>query len=618
MSAATLSLALAQLVAIGAAGHAVVALVYRDRPRWLGLPERWLLATLGAVLWSVVLMVGHIVSRGNVFSVPVVVPLATAGLVALAVRRVPPRWRRPDGKAIAVGICGAAVLVALYALPAIRGGSSLRTGDPPWHLGWTQQVLGGDPLPTGPAPVFARNAYPWGFHAVLGTMTRLVPGSDPVIAHEGLHFAFIAAIPLAAACLARLVNRRAGLAAAGVSALVGGFGWLPSPGPDFVPSPTDARYGADLVVASPNSVFELFPPALPRELGLVLLAAAAVLIAVASRGRALRPPLAAGVAVGTVGLVSVPMLVSASVWAVLMLWASRREWSRGQVLLFGAAALGTFALWAVPVGIDFVRYGGFVDVSERLGAEWPLPTSLAAWGLLLPLALGGGAFLFSQPAALRRPLLVFAYGCIGLLALSWARGRFGWDVLANQTLLHQGRFWPPAHLVGAALAGIALVAGYGWLRAWGRALAVITAGAILVIGAISPLYASIDLTRTIRAGHDGFLYGSDDFRSGSFLRTAAADLDPDDVTMVVEGDLLGFYLWQFSGARLADDNAGPLEPNPWRIRFKELARRWYEKESGSGFDFDWVFSKRNRYATEGARAIGTFRGERWHYFSSNE
>lgn len=618
MTFATLSLAIAQLVALGVAGHAVVTLVYPDRPRWLGSPERWLLATLGAVVWSVGMMLAHLTTWGRVFSNPYVVPAATAGLLVLVFLRNRPRIPRIDRKTVVALVAGGAILFALYALPAIRGGSSLRTGDPPWHLGWTEQILGGDPLPTGPAPVYARNAYPWGFHALLATMTRLVPGSDPMIAHEALHLAFVAAIPLAAACLARLVNRRAGPAAAAAMALIGGFGWVAAGAPDFIASPSEAHYGADLVVASPNSVFELLPPALPRELGLILLGAAAVLIAVAARGRALRPPIVAGVAVGAVGLVSVPMFVSATAWSAVVLWGARREWSLHRVFIFGGAAVATFAFWAAPVFVDFVRYGGFVNVSERLGFEWPLPTSLAAWGLLLPLALAGAGIALSQPPAIRRPLVMYACACVGLLTLSWARGRFGWDVLANQTLLHQGRFWPPAHLVGAALGGIALVGGYGWLRARGRVLAVGFVVALLAIGAISPLYASIDLTRIIRAGASGFLYGTDDLQRGSFLRRAAADLDPDDITLVVEGDLLAFYLWQFSGTRLADDNAGPLEPNPWRIRYPTLADRWYERESEGDFNTDWVFSKRIRYATEDARAFGTFRDTRWFYSSSHE
>lgn len=617
MSPTTVALAAGQVVAFVVVGHAFARLVMRgDR----GAPERWLVAILGFVAWSVVLMLVHIATRGWLFATKWAVPLASVACVVIAValwRRlgapVPVARRRTIVVLVLLGI----VLLALYWTPALLGGSSLRTGDAPWHLGWTHQVLGGDPLPTGPAPVYARNAYPWGHHAVLATMSRLVPGSDPFVAHEALHLILIGAIPLAAACLARLVNLRAGLPAAATSALIGGFGWIAAGSPDFVASPREARYGADLVAASPNSVYQLLPPALPRELGLVLLAIAALLAVEMARRRDLWSAARAGVAIGIVGLVSVPMLVSAVVWVAIVMLAMRRDLRGRAVAVLGGAALATFALWVAPVAVDFLRYGGFVDVTERLGVEWAVPTSLAGWGLLLPLALGGLGVLLTQPPVVRRPLVAMVVAATLLLAVSWMRGRFGWSLLENQTLLHQGRFWPPAHLVGAALGGLGLVALYGWLQTKGTALATGVVAVILTLGAASPVFASIDLTRTIAAGGAGFLYGSDELQKGSFVRRSAAHMGPDDVMLVVEGDLLAFYLWQFSGARIADDDAGVVPRNPWRIRFEKLADRWYERERDSDFNYDWVFSRYSR-APEDVLERGRFRGEEWMFFSSHE
>ena len=620
MSSRVLALALLQVGAVVLIGRTVVAAIARhlDRDReWLGLPERWLLSLMVFVAFATVLMLAHIATRGWLFATAWVVPSIGAALVAAIARRR--RSFRPSWRVPVVVLILALVLVAVYALPAIRGGSGLRTGDPPWHLGWTEQILGGDARPSGPAPEpFARNAYPWGYHAVLATMVRLVPGSDPLIAHEALHLLLIAAIPLAAACLARVMNRRAGIAAAAMAALVGGFGWLASGGPDFVPSPREARYGADLVVASPNSVYELLPPALPRELGLVLLGAVGVLLAAFVRRPSRVTAFASGAAMGLVGLVSVPMFVSAAVWGGALMLISARTVPAKQMALTTATALVVLGMWALPVAIDYMRFDGFTDVSPRLGVEWALSDGIAAWGLLFPLALGGLAIAIGQPPIVRRPLLVFG-GCAALLlGLSWLRARTGWDVFANATLLHQGRYWPALHLVAAALAGIGLTVGYGWLRARSRSLAAATAALILGVGAISPVYASVDLTRTIREGKDGFLYGKPDYQEGSFLRTAAENMDPDDVMLVVDDDLFAFYLWQFSGARIADDNAGSPDPNPWRIRYRVLAREWYATEREEGFDFDWVFSKRVQFAGVDTRAIGTFRNERWQYFSSHD
>ena len=617
MSAEVLILALAQVVCFFLVGHVVIALALtwvgpRDEfVRRIGAPERWLLACLGFVVWAVLVMVVHRFSGGALFASPWPVPLATLALVALFVVRetrrpaASPVWRlRMDAKRLLGVLVAALVLVSLYALPAIEGGSSLRTGDPPWHLGWTEQLLGGEPVPVGPAPAFTANAYPWGLHAVLATLVRSVPGSGPLIAHEALHLLLIVAIPLAAACLARLVNRRAGWAAAAAASLIGGFGWIEAGGADFIVSPSEARYGADLVVASPNSVYELLPPGLPRELGLVLLACAAVLLAAALRERGLRVALLAGIGIGIVGLVSVPMFVSAIAWSAMAFLLHRIADRRLGVII--GSALVTFALWAAPVAADYVRYDGFVNVSPRIGVEWPLPTALGSWGLLLPLAVAGLVLTFTQPPVIARDVGAFCLAAVALIGFAIARGHFDWGVFGNETLLHQGRYWPPAHLLGAALAGVALTVLFGWRRRIGPVLA----AGVVALGAISPVYASIDLTRTIRERRGGFLYGSSDLAQGSFVRQAAARLDPDDVIRAEDDDLLlAIYLFQFSGARIAANAQTDPAGNPWRVRFKELAERWSAFEEEHDFEVDYRFTKRE--STPDALISGTFRGERW-------
>lgn len=600
------------MVAVLVVGRALVSLVLglagTAEQHRVGSPERWLLSALAFVGWATVLMVVHMLSGGWLFAQSWVVPLTSAFVVGVAMwRGRSPRVRpRVPGAVIALAV----VLVGLYALPGIVGGSSLRTGDPPWHLGWTEQLLGGEVRPEGPAPEpFARNAYPWGHHAVMATMTRLVPGTHPMIAHEALQLLFLVWLPLAAACLARTVNPRAGPAAAAAFSLIGGFGWARARAADFIESPLDARYGADLVVASPNSVYELLPPALPRELGLVLLACAALLLlhllARPERGKAV----AAGLAVGLVGLVSVPMLISAIGWAVAAAVA-RRRLSRREAVLLASGATAVFALWAVPVALDHLRHGGFVDVSPRLGVEWPLLTGLAAWGLLGPLAIAGLVVVVMQPPLLRAGLVGFTVAAVGLLLTAWLRQRFGWEVLANRTALHQGRFWPPLHLVASALAGVGMVAGYGWLARRSTPLASLGVAIVVGVGAISPVLASVALTETIRDEKRGFLYGAADLQRGSFVRSAASVMDPDDVMSVEDDDLLAFYLWQFSGARIANEGTGAPEDNPWRIRYRELADAWRGTVQTDGIDADWVVT-RSPGGREPVVEAGAFRGRRW-------
>ncbi|MFN2489349.1 MAG: hypothetical protein ABR529_06380 [Actinomycetota bacterium] len=575
---------LLQLVLMAAVGWAVGDLVVAgafgaDR---LGLPERGLAATLGFFAFSVALMLGHLVSGGTLLALDPPVPIAAAAvLVSGWSRRVWPRhvpWVRLVATLVLLG--------ALYVSPIVSGGSSLRGGDTPWHMGRTHQLLGGEPVPGGPAAAFDRNAYPWGFHALLATIVRLVPGSSVEAALTALGLFILLSFPLAAASLARLVEPRAGWTAAACGTLIGGFGWVLARGPVFYTSPDDARLGADLMTASPNGVYALFPPALPRELGLVLLAASAVLVVEASRRGGARPALIAGAAIGIVGLMSVPMLVNAGVWALAGALAAGGARAR-RLATMAAAAAAVFGLWAVPLAIDYVRFGGFVNVTPELGREWALTTALASWGLLLPLAAGGVVVAARDLRERARPLLAFAVAAALMMAVAIARARFDWELGGVPWLLHQGRMWPPAHLVAAALGGLALLRAYDLVRQRARALAVVGVAAVLAIGALSPRLASIALARTIERSTGGFVFTRADFAPDAFVRRAAEHLGPGDVVEAVGSETLDLYLFQYSGVRVANFEDRRLARNDARIRFSDLARRWDRRRANGGFDIDY-------------------------------
>lgn len=583
-------------------------------PDGLGLPERALTAVGAFVLFSAACMVCHIITGGAVFGLPGLVP--ALGAAAVWVGRASLR-RIPVPRPTLVGVAAVALL-CLFVLPAIIGGSGVRSGDPPWHLGWTEQLLGGEPVPVGPAPEFARNAYPWGWHALLATVVRLVPGSTPLVAHETLHVIVVAAVPLAAACLARRLDRRAGAPGAAAAGLVGGVGWFVTEHPRLVTSPSEAIRSADLVVTSPNAVYSLLPPALPRELALVLLALAGVLTLTAIRAPNRGTAALCGAVMGTVGLLSVPLLLPSAVWAALAaVLAGRRCRPEVYAVMAGTAAL-VFGLWAGPVVAAYFRFGGFVDVS-RLGMEWPLPTALASWGLLLPLAAAGVV------VAARRAFGVTRGGASeAAVLLAWAASTSLWlgvTVLArgarhgfagNGTLLHQGRVWPVAHLLGAAFAGMALLALYRVVRRRSPALAAAGCGLILGVGAASPALASLQMTQILKQGDDGWVYASSELASGSFVRRAAGHLDPDDIVKVRGSDGLAWALWQFSGARLAGYDDPTLEGNDLRVRFSELARAWGRRMASGGFRPTYEVLPPNR-APRGREILerGSFQGRPW-------
>ena len=617
MTAGTLVLVLAQLLVCSVVAWATGALllswleprIQGSTAESFGVPERALVSAIAFLGLSVLLMVAHIVTGGSVFGTAPVVPLVGLALAAFVLRSKGrlPRWRGFDRSRLHLAVFALA-LVALYAVPVLLTGSGVRTGDPPWHLGWTEQLLAGEPVPTGPAPEFGRNAYPWGFHGLLATMVRLVPTSDPLIAHETMHLLLIALIPLAAACLARLVNRRAGLAAAWLASLVGGFGWVARDA-ELIASPSEARFGADLVVASPNSMFELFPPALPREVALVALGGATLLLATALRARDIRLQVVAGAAMGAVGLISVPMLLNAVAWSLLMcvLLVGENRWSSA-IAIIGSAA-GVFALWAGPVVADHLRYDGFVNITPQLGVEWDLGVALASWGVLLPLAAGGVIVLLTQPPRVNRPLLACLLGSCGLFVLALARARLDWGVFGNETLLHQGRMWPPLHLVGAALGGLGFLFAYGWLRARAKALGTVLTVLIVILGLASPVVAATSITQILRSHTEGFDYAEPDLARDGFVRRAAEHLDPDHVVEVQGSDEMAFLLFQFSGTKLATYDDARLVGNELRIRFSDLAERWNARVAGDGFEPDYVV---RRVAGAGtALEQGTFDGQAW-------
>jgi hypothetical protein len=593
VSAGAAATIFAQVAAVAVIGWIVGSLLLQwtfgssnDRNGGIGLPEQALAGIAGFCSFACALMVANIITGGVVFGTPWPVP--AAGLIVVVIGSI--RRTYPRGVPWLGVVAFAALLCVIFTLPVIRGGSGVRTGDPPWHLGWSEQLLGGESVPTGPAPEYARNAYPWGWHAGLATLVRMVPGSNAVLAHDALHSILVFAIPLAAACLARLVVRRAGWFSAGAVALIGGFGWIGAGGPAFSTVPLEAQYGADLVVASPNSVYELFPPAFPRELGLVLLGFAGVLIATAVRNSSVRVALGAGAVIGLIGLENVPMFVAGMVWAVSGALVAARGMRRRLLLVQIAGASAVIAPWLGPLAVNFVRFGGFVNVTPRLGVEWPLPSALWAWGILLPLA-AVGAVIAIRSTRPPRTVVALACGSLLLLILSVLRGELGWDLGGNATVLHQGRAWPVVHLLGGAFGGVALLACFDWISVRRRAAAVAASVAIFLLGMASPWLASRRLTEVLKTDEEGFIYARYDLRSGSFIREVADLLGPDDVVYVQDANFIGLMTFGFSGARLARYNNDQLAGNDLRVRFADLADRWNERMADGGFSADYILVK---------------------------
>jgi hypothetical protein len=576
----------------------------------LGLPERTLLAIVGGTAGSVAFMVLHIATGGLVFGTTWVVPLL-AGAAIVAGRRhfILPGVARP-ARALAL----VAVLVVLFAVPVIAGGSSVRSGDPPLHLGWSEQVLAGDPVPTGMAPEeFSRNSYPWGFHAVIATLVRMVPGTDPVIAHDALHFLFIIALPAIAASLARVLDRRAGWSAAMAATLIAGFGWIGAARAEYIATPSEARFGGDLVAGSPNAVYELYPPVLPRELGLVLLVAGGMWVVIAATRADRRSAILGGICVGLAGLVNLPLFLPGTFWIAAAALVAR---SGTRIRTFVAAylpALIVLFLWGLRVAVDYLRLGGFVNVTPKLGVEWPVDSALWSWGLLVPAAIAGIYIALRAKLPASRQLLALVAASGILLLLGVGRARFDWSLLGNETLLHQGRVWPPLHVIAAAFAGVAIIRALDALTPRSRMLAASALAALVLIGGMSLVYASRSITILMNDHEDGFLYSRPDLIEGSFVRRAADRLDSDDVVAVTDDHEIAFLLFQFSGTRLLGYDDPNRPENELRIRFADLAAAWTEDKETGAIEPDYYVSPAgDPDAPDGEVLVeGIYEGREW-------
>jgi hypothetical protein len=229
----------------------------------------------------------------------------------------------------------------------------------------------------------------------------------------------------------------------------------------------------------------------------------------------------------------------------------------------------------------------------------------------VPLALAGVvAVRRSRDGAVLQGLMAAS---VALLGLAVARDVFDWTVWNNATLLHQGRMWPPVHLLAGVLGGVALERAHRVLAARSTRVAAVVVGATLCLAVASPVLASLRLTEIVSDGRAGFEYAGSDYARGSFVRQAGEVLSPDDVLSVTGSEDLAWALFQVSGARLARYDDPRFERNDLRIRFAELAAEWDERVAGRGFvPSHTVIPLGSSGPVLGETlVVGDFRGERW-------
>jgi hypothetical protein len=402
-------------------------------------------------------------------------PLLLAGLAVLAL------WRRGDlaprgidPLPLAVGV-GAGLLATL---PEIVQPVANYGGDMLWHEGWIRQLADGQSEPTG---VYAGvpNGYPWLYHAFGGWVFELLPGGMAATLLV-VELTLVLTLGLGVWLLARELGiGRAGSTWSMLLALAGGgFGWLETLTPEPVvgvhPETID-RYHGDFLLA-PASIPSLsaVPPALPRDLGLALIPLALWLVVGGARSADNRLLAAAGATAGLAVLCSPPAGIVAAVVAVALGVVLR---SGRTAIVPPVAAVAVSLVWLGPLAWHYHQWGGFVRTSLVEPADPSLLQAVVAFGLTLPLGLGG---LWLVRRALD-PLGRAALWCsVGVPAAAWTLSALvpednGLGVPAFSSGL---RYLPMLALALTLPAGIAAAAVVASLR--GRRRPTLVAGLVVV------------------------------------------------------------------------------------------------------------------------------------------
>jgi hypothetical protein len=532
----------------------------------------WGLAFVGMCLFSLALMLVHIVTGGWVFASPWAAPVVTAVVfLGLAGRKVitlrSAGWPRPSGEAlIALGLVVVALLV--WCSPVVRSLPLDSDGDVYLHTGWTSQLLNGETTPSAAITGEIPNFYPWLGHSLMAMLARSLPDGRAYHAMAPLQLLQVVGIVLGLFALGRAITGKTvtGAAAALFGAMTGGFGFIALRSLDLViPREDEAlRYFGDLFHRrSYNGSFSQLPPAWPRDVALTLVIGFLLLAVLGLKSRS-KPLLAAsGVTLGLTALTgaeSFYMGLAVALLLCLLPTSMPRRQRAGFILV---PALAVAALWLGPLLSTLGRFG-FQNITYVQPVSLPAAAVLGSWGIVTPFAVWG-LLRWSSRARSEPAILVVACWTLvsGLAVLAFA-------VLpsalgeALDAIGRPHRYWPLLYTGMALFAALAMtdLLAPGARRKW---LPVGVATATVVIALISPTLGSIAFPRVrpeppllagALRGKDGFLNSVAPKSGGRCVMALPARYPEDDLA------------WSYSGYRFVfHQTMNARGDNPARVRW---------------------------------------------------
>ncbi|HWC14208.1 MAG TPA: hypothetical protein VG929_06405 [Actinomycetota bacterium] len=470
----------------------------------LGLaPVVRLALAVPALMASVcVVMIVHMATGGGVLAHPVVVRSGTGVALAAFVigsfrrrSRAAPLWRDRD---IALSLVFVVLGVAVWCLPVFTSLPVSFHGDVKRHMAWAAQLSAAHSSPTGVITGNIPNYYPWLFHAFASFTAAFTPGGRVLHALGPLQVLAVAGNVLVffAAGSELFRSRVAAAASALLGAISGGFGFLLTRSPVLVTDPRIdveiARVKGDFMfLRSYNLSFHNLAPPFPRDFGFVLLVAMLLLLVIGMKQRRPAPFVGAGIALGLIGLTTGESFIVGGLFALVLIAVGPAIARVKAVVAVFIPAVAIYALWTVPVLLNYARLGGFADTSGEPVILPPLMI-LFSWGISVPLAVIGICTWRWWKNAEARVVLSFAAASVAAVAAAGLAPKIGEGFT---TLGRHHRYWPLVY-VGVALGG-ALGAREAWRRLVPLGPWVAVAAAAVVVGAAvaSPLLGTIAVTR---------------------------------------------------------------------------------------------------------------------------
>lgn len=539
---------------------------------------RWALAFPGLVLFSFVLMLLHLVTGGLIFSnawLTRALAVATAVTLVMLRMRRRPAWPRerllPRQLWTVLGACALGIVV--WGLPVASVVPLNFTPDTNLHMGWASQLMIGESSPSTVITGHVPGYYPWLYHALVALLAHFTLGGHAFDSLGALQLLQVVGAILGLFGVGKCMTDKftTGAAAAFFGALCGGFGvgmlfdrGLLSQAAEM--QATEIPWLGDVLARRPyNFAFNNIAPAYPRDLSFSLLVGFLLLLLMGLRRKSYMILAAAGVVLGLVGLAGgEAVIVGAAVALVVCL--SQREM---RPIRAGAMVLGpmvaVYGTWIVPLIINFIHLGGFVNTTHVGPVVLTLPFLILSWGFVTPFALLGVAVNLRSvrtPGVLAPFAIVLITGLV--MASNVVSATFGNAFL---TLGRDHRYWALCQLGAALFAALGATAVLDRMRRYPA----VAAGAAALIAALGIISAALGSTIYAEKNPSNRLIAAS-LEGRPTLLNAMASVPDRRCIAAVPGNVLAREVFAYTGFRLVQWVTEQKRQNWARIRWRDIYR----------------------------------------------